>query len=303
MKNYTLNYSLKNTHAKTIVFSSYPGVLASNDDFLMTDSRLAIIETSLAIMNDSLYSLIHPQSLLSWHRSVIASRIAFDAPSWVQLYSLFNSGTYCNSWIISDLSKPNDAPNFVWIAEQTPIGIISQDITGLLHSQGYFPSYNVPFSQRVRDILGYTALLEKRPNLADVLDYNKCARANIFRARQGSVTSFTNFKSLLRYNNYEHDPLSKENPTFAIAARGDLKQVPSCSGGYDTKASSLKLASSSLQFDAISSPTYDQQTPFDVCTKYYVNLISIVEQNFVFHSSLSTQWIASQMELCMATIS
>ena len=75
--------------------------------------------------------------------------------------------------------------------------------------------------------------------------YESCARANIFRARQGDVDSIEKFKYLIQYNDWQNDPLSEGSPTNAIAARGDLRTRPATRvpfGGIDGKVSSVTLS-------------------------------------------------------------
>jgi len=81
----------------------------------------------------------------------------------------------------------------------------------------------------------------------------------------------------MRYNDFEHDPLSKCNCTpnytaeYAISARNDLNDPNGTYpfeavsfrdwGGIDVKITNLEM---SKQFEmlVVSSPTYEQQQPF-----------------------------------------
>jgi hypothetical protein len=79
-----------------LAFSSQPGFLSSKDDFYISGSQLAVFETTNEIFNTTLYNLLTPQSLLCWIRSLVASRLAKSGAQWVDLFSLYNSGTYNN---------------------------------------------------------------------------------------------------------------------------------------------------------------------------------------------------------------
>ncbi|PIO55771.1 hypothetical protein TELCIR_22841, partial [Teladorsagia circumcincta] len=50
-------------------FSGYPGTIASNDDFVLTSARLAILETTISNYNDRLLRYITPNSVLCWLRA------------------------------------------------------------------------------------------------------------------------------------------------------------------------------------------------------------------------------------------
>ena len=72
--------------SKTQVFSSYPGRLSSTDDYYYLDSKISIMGTSLSFKNQELYSLIKPQSLLTWVRTNVANRMASSGEEWAQIF-------------------------------------------------------------------------------------------------------------------------------------------------------------------------------------------------------------------------
>ena len=245
-KTYTFNFNNKLVASPKVTFSGYPATLASNDDFYITQNGLVVIETSNNIFNTSLYDLLKPESLLCWQRVILANRLADDAPSWSKIFSEYNSGTYNNQFMVLDTKKfvPGQplANDLFWVVEQIPGKVIGADQTQIL-SYGYWPSYNVPFYKEVFTISGYPEIL-KRPNASDMLSYETCVRANIFRRDQNKVNSIDTIKNLLRYNNWKYDPLSLGQPGYSISSRNDLSPTAtdatrSCSGGYDTKVSSI----------------------------------------------------------------
>ncbi|KAG2377789.1 hypothetical protein C9374_008874 [Naegleria lovaniensis] len=265
-KTYTFNFNNRLVASPTVTFSSYPANLASNDDFYVTKSGLVVIETSNNIFNTSLYDLVKPESLLCWQRVILANRLASDAPEWSDIFSEYNSGTYNNQFMVLDTKKftPGKSlnKNLFWVVEQIPGKVYAADQTEIL-SFGYWPSYNVPFYKEVFTISGYPEIL-KKPNASDMLSYETCVRANIFRRDQSTVNSIDSMKRMLRYNNYRVDPLSLGNPGYAIASRNDLRQQStnldrSCSGGYDTKVSSIADIQT---IHIINGPTYDNVPAF-----------------------------------------
>ena len=80
------------------------------------------------------------------------------------------------------------------------------------------------------------------------------------------MNDLNSYKNLLRYNNYRSDPLSKNNPSLAIACRGDLdEKTPNCRGATDAKVASIHDIKGKIKkkITIISGPTHDQQLPFD----------------------------------------
>lgn len=62
---------------------------------------------------------------------------------------------------------------------------------------GYWPSYNVPFHEKIYNMSGYAAYVKKYG-----LDYSYelAPRAKIFRRDQGKVIDMGTMKSIMRYN-------------------------------------------------------------------------------------------------------
>src|SRR5690349_3129613 len=82
------------------------------------------METTNGIMNTTLYKYIMTTSVLSWIRTIVSNRMAKDTPSSINIFSKYNSATYNNPSIVTDLNKfnPGNAlpPNTLWILEQIP---------------------------------------------------------------------------------------------------------------------------------------------------------------------------------------
>lgn len=248
--------------SKIISFPSYPGSLSSLDDFYLTESGLVVMETTNEILNHELYDYVNTTQLLSWMRVMLANRLAHNGEEWTQIYSLYNSGTYNNQWIVVDYKKfvPRKPlpKGTLWISEQIPGYIHSEDMTEVLQF-GYWPSYNIPYFHDITVKSGWNILVARN---ASLYSHAACPRANIFRRDQSKVTDMNTFKSLMRYNNWEYDPYSLGYPSYTISARNDLTGIPgNCHGGIDSKLVSSRLVRD-LEFVAISGPTYDQQPPF-----------------------------------------
>eukprot|EP01006_Ploeotia_vitrea_P060649 TRINITY_DN76286_c0_g1_i1.p1 TRINITY_DN76286_c0_g1~~TRINITY_DN76286_c0_g1_i1.p1 ORF type:complete len:530 (-),score=39.02 TRINITY_DN76286_c0_g1_i1:82-1671(-) len=268
VKIYHFNYNHASTAAKTVMFSGYPGQLVSTDDYYQMSSGLAVMETTFNIFDDKLYKACEPTSVPYWLRIQVANHMARDAPEWVSLYGKHNSGTYNNQWMVVDYNKftPGQPlkPNTFWILEQLPGIVEVGDMTQTL-AFGYWPSYNVPYFPKVYQAANYTSAAKIQPH---AFSFQLCARATIFRRNETDVSNIEDFKNMMRYNNYKHDPLSFDTPSNAIAARFDLaRHGPMCGGSIDSKVTNNVLMKD-MKMQAISGPSnYHNTIPvFDFST-------------------------------------
>lgn len=77
--------------------SSKPGLIYSKDDFyVLPRNKLVVIETTNGVMNDELFKLVNPHTLLIWQRLPIVNTLASNGKDWVKIVSKYNSGTYAN---------------------------------------------------------------------------------------------------------------------------------------------------------------------------------------------------------------
>lgn len=263
----------------SISMSSYPGMLWSMDDFYTISSGLFVTETSIANFNKDLWGKISPKnSLYTGVRVMVANRLAHDGREWTKLFTLFNSGTYNNQWMVLNynLFEPERPiqEGLLWISEQLPGLVVSKDVTSVLNETGYWASYNIPYTNDVYQLSGVNKMQSK---YGDYYSYDKCPRAQIFARDQTKVQDLDSAMQLMRYNDYQNDPLSKCNCTppysaiNAISARCDLNPedgkypFPSLGhrpmGGTDMKLTNLDMFLLQ-QFVAIGGPTYDPLPPF-----------------------------------------
>lgn len=224
-------------------FSSQPGFISSKDDFYMTGHNLAVYETTNGIFNETLYNKVKPKTLLTWVRTTVANYCAKTGKEWTEFFSRHNSGTYNNQFGVIDMNiyQPGESlpAGVLWIIEQIPGYTHRGDVTEVLSKQGFWPSYNVPYFDDIFKISGYTSAAQTNP---DKYDYTKCARAKIFARDAPKVSTAIEMQQIMRSNKYTTDALSKGDPSFAIAARYDLKtENPHCSGAVDGKITSFSL--------------------------------------------------------------
>lgn len=294
--------------------SSYPGLMSSTDDFYQiyheiqgdddnnanneetgpfpasvaigggasessgsgkSSGTMVVLETTNPQYNNSLYALVKPQSVLCWARAMAANYLATNGPAWVGVFEQFNSGTYNNMWMVLDykLFTPGGLlrPNTLTVAEQLPGYVAGADETETLIAGGYFASYNKALFPETRRLCGQDQMVAER---GVFYSHELTARAEIFRRDQGGVLSLKEMQKILRYNDYQKDPLAQNNehgvvfqdPCNQIACRGDLYPAPRGrpNGAVDAKVSSWSLAAanSSSKVFAVSGPTHDQEQVF-----------------------------------------
>lgn len=66
---------------------------------------------------------------------------------------------------------------------------------------GYWPSYNIPFHQKIYNLSGYASYVEK---YGLDFSYELAPRAKIFRRDQGKVTNLESMKYIMRYNSKKY---------------------------------------------------------------------------------------------------
>eukprot|EP01105_Mastigella_eilhardi_P013648 TRINITY_DN3107_c0_g1_i2.p2 TRINITY_DN3107_c0_g1~~TRINITY_DN3107_c0_g1_i2.p2 ORF type:complete len:220 (+),score=49.09 TRINITY_DN3107_c0_g1_i2:944-1603(+) len=193
-------------------------------------------------------------------RSLVATYLATTSHEWVDTFAKYNSGTYNCQWMLFDMKKfkPGSAlqPDTFWVLEQVPGYVHAADMTQVLNDQGYWASYNIPYFE---DIFDLCAL----PKHLNATSHDFCPRANIFRRDQAGVTSLAAAQKLMRYNDYQNDPLSEGLPNFAISARFDLIPVVGIPlGGVDAKITTHELFAQGKTW-LYCGPSNEQVPPFD----------------------------------------
>ncbi|KAF0308873.1 putative phospholipase B-like 2 [Amphibalanus amphitrite] len=189
----------------------------------------------------SSYPGILSSQVLEWIRAVVANNLATSGEEWTDVFGRHNSGTYNN---------------------QFPAPVMAEDVTGVLQSQQYWPSYNSPYFPEIFNLSGNPELVDE---YGDWFSYDMTPRARIFRRDQDGVTDVGSMMKLMRYNDYKNDPLSACDcdPPYsgenAISARCDLNPANgtypfSALGHRDHGGTDMKLTTIQtdlFQFDPI----------------------------------------------------
>ena len=281
----------------TISFSSYAGTLTSTDDFYVLNSGLVVLETTLEILDRSLYVTDIPSAdehVPNYIRISVANRLAKNGKEWTELFKKNNSGTYNSQWMVIDLNKlkqanhhishkkrhhnkynlrsdkpldiddifhfkqfNNESPGLFHLLEQIPGYIEVQDLTPLLLKQKYWGSYNRPFFPEVFKRAGYESMVSRYGN---IFSFDNNARALLIKSRINNIYSIEDLKGIMQSNlDINNEPgVDTLSPRFDIKTRS---RVHKPSGGIDTKITNLKMGKN-LTVLAISGPTHLNVKPF-----------------------------------------
>uniref|UniRef100_A0A0G4IAZ2 Phospholipase B-like n=1 Tax=Chromera velia CCMP2878 TaxID=1169474 RepID=A0A0G4IAZ2_9ALVE len=268
------DFDLPGAASKQILFSSYPGCVTSTDDWYVTDSKLAVTETTLPVVNDAAFLDIPPASehVPDFIRIMAATRLAGSAEEWAGIFSgeekggkfSRNSGMYNSHWMVVDYKKFTPGEDLetggFWTVEQGPGVLVKRDETAKLNEQGYWASFN----HALFDVVGAKngdreAALLHAQKFADAgepnpYDLTQNLRGVLFKDEAPTVESLGDMKRVMREN--------KSGGVFdrekAIAARYDEGSSPS--GGTDSKVVNFCLIQS-LSCDAVSGPENDSEHP------------------------------------------
>jgi len=243
--------------------------MSTDDYYHLYPNNLLVWETTNSIFNRSLYEYVQPNTSLTWMRTLIANRMATSGQTWCNVFARYNSGTYNNQWGVVNygLYKKgmSDLPaNTLWILEQVPGLVVSNDMTSALNTEGYWASYNVPYYPEIFNISEYPKMVKR---YGAEYSYEECARALIFK-RDAPIKAidWEGMKFIMRENNYTEDPLSQGNPSYAISSRFDLmtdqQGGASPYGGLDAKLANSEFFANGTCI-AISGPTYESLPPFN----------------------------------------
>merc|ERR1719421_2164020 len=217
--------------AASMGFSSYPGCVSSTDDFYMLSSGLAVMDTSLEVLNPEVYKQV-PQfpnnpHIPNFMEIQILNRMARTAAHWVSLYSERNSGVGNAQWIIVDYNifvpgKPLP-DNSVYVLEQIPGEMHKGDVSEYIRSHGYWASYDRPFFPEIRERAGHTAAETK---YGDLYSYSRNPRAQIFAGTGAVVEKFFDMRTVMMRNQWPNEGVLPNDPGHAISGPSHETQSP-----------------------------------------------------------------------------
>jgi len=249
------------TMASKIAFSSYPGCISSTDDYYVMSSGLTVMDTSIEILNPFIWDKVQDfpgkAHIPNFMHIMITNRLAKNGAHWTRLMETQNTGTYASSWMIVDYNRfkagqpiPDD---FFWLMEAVPGLTHAADMSFFLRENGYWPSFNRPYFDGIREVTGFTGAQKSQ---GAVYSWLNNPRAKIFRAAQGGVDSLLEMRELMSRNLYPFSGGGLAEPGHDISARMDLSpSMPIPNGGIDAKIVNRCLFAK-MEIQTVSSPAH-----------------------------------------------
>merc|ERR1719440_482048 len=249
------------TMATKIAFSSYPGLISSTDDYYVMSSGLGVMDTSIEILNPFIWDKVQDfpgqPHIPNFVHLMITNRMAKNGAHWTRLFAKQNTGTYASQWMIVDYNRfktgavvPDDT---FWLMEAVPGASKAADMSHFLRDNLYWPSFNRPYFDTIRECTGHTAA--QRTNGA-IYSWLNNPRAKIFRSAQKGISNLLEMRELMIRNLYPFTGVSPVEPGHEIDARMDLSPyMPIPNGGIDAKVVNRCLFKK-MEVQAQSSPAH-----------------------------------------------
>jgi len=126
-------------------------------------------------------------------------------------------------------------------------------MTNHLLETTYWASYNIPYFEKIRNLIGFNEMARTNKGMADILSFSKNPRGVIFKAKQRLVKNLIDMKYLMQENDWiphhKTDLSNPNNPIYesaahAIAARFDLpgSGVEKNLGAIDSKVTNFEMS-------------------------------------------------------------
>lgn len=251
-----------------ISFSSYPGVLFSQDDFYsVSNSRDKVGKNQLVIAgcainnnNFELWNYINSTGkVLLGPRVMSANRLATSGHSWGITLVRYNSGTGNKQWIVVDYTHPffyksrrhhlrhsqRKPKGLLWIWEQYPGNFEFSDQTHLLYKKTYWAAFDgLPFHEALIT-LGNLKTKDK--------DHTSLI-SDLFEQKHTTATDVLSTLALMRSNWFSENGVDETQKSISVATRADLSESdPYPAGAIDTKVICGNFTE--LEFRAVSGPS------------------------------------------------
>ena len=115
---------------------------------------MSVVETSFTNQNNANWVEMHPETVPSWLRSVIANHLSSSLAEWILYFNTERSGTHNNQWLLIDRRRVQTKSNIIWALDEAFSLTETTDMTPYLLENGFVGSYNMPISKTVYDKLG-----------------------------------------------------------------------------------------------------------------------------------------------------
>lgn len=292
------NFNIKHYKAHKVSVSTRTAHISSVDDFWVTDAGLWVQETTMHNFNHTLYDLyVKPESVLTWIRVYHATWVTDSGKEWTDTFIKENSGTYNNEYLVVDTKKfvqyEEPTTDLLWIIEQYPGKYKQADITDVLVKQTYFPSINTPWFEELFIYADYPGQQQREPQKKTFWSYYEQPRYLVIKRDAPKIENYDQFKTFMRYNDWQHDELIKGEPGMGILSRYDLRPENGTAfgarrmfGGLDSKCIRYSVFSNIFEYDAINSPQHETNTPFN----FDDWPIDTTTNKTIHHYGLPSQW-------------
>ncbi|CAD7928660.1 unnamed protein product [Amoebophrya sp. A120] len=250
------------TSARKIAMSSYPGLISSGDDHYLTDTGLVIMDTSLEVLDSTLYDKVDDKPTVPGFMHLMAvNRLARTGADWASRYQTRNAGTRNAQWLVVSYQQYSPgqsplAPGTLWMVETVPGATEAHDVSATLSEKKFIGSVNRPVFAQMREKTGFAAAEKSH---GDLYSATNAPRMKILTA--AAPGSLLDMRGLLVENKWGAWP-GPTSPGHDVAARMDLaRQNPIPNGAIDAKLVNHCLARV-MSVQAKSGPTTAGQPPF-----------------------------------------
>jgi len=260
-KYYTFHIAGAETMSSRIGFSSYPGTISSIDNFYVLSSGLQVMDVSIEILNPFVWDKVEDfptkPHVPNFVHLMITNRMAVNGAHWTRLMASQNTGTYTSQWMVVDYNTINAGAKVpddtFWVLEAVPGITHAQDMSFHLRDDGYWPAFNRPYFDDIREASGFMDAQQKRGALYSWLNN---PRAKLFRSMRGALNTLADMRGLMTRNLFPNTGLAIVTPGHDISARFDLSPaMPIPNGGIDAKITNRCLFQT-MQVQTISSPSH-----------------------------------------------
>lgn len=256
------NFPYRATPARILALTSYPGAITSTDDFILTSSGLAIVETSIDVRNRQIFNdnrHIHLDRAPDFMAPLVASRLSSWGKDWSEItrtsLSRFH-GAASYEWMATDYRKftpgtmPKPDSGLLFVIEKAPGIVRAKDVSDVLSARGFWSSANMAAFPEVQHIVGE----EPTANYGREFTFSQGA-PNINTLN--SMQRMMQFSAVIKTGRN-----LSETAGFLIAPRFDLYDShPTPEGATDSKVVDFDMAKH-LEFLAISGPERQSDPPF-----------------------------------------
>ena len=234
----TYHYQTPQQKKVDVFMTSYPGLVSSTDNFLTTSNDLAIADSTLAVLNHTLYDSITTDGFPSWVRVMASAVGAADAPSFVSSVHTDTTHTHTAQIVCVDYKKIHDdaalkkglPKDTAVLVELYPGGAEQLDLAEEINKHHFFSMHNTPHSSALYASLGLKAAVAAQADAKFFFSNTENTRCKQYADLNHQIFDLATAEAAIRHNNYKGDS-STQSPLghardagAAVAARYELRE-------------------------------------------------------------------------------